>query len=243
MWWPSRFSGWSDGLPLMLDDICRRVKSAAKADVSRFARGRAGPALEPISSSLEETTDRLIAVGASTGGVEALSSHPAGLSRRCARHRHRPAHADGIHGLFRREARPRLSNACERSRDWRPSVAGADSVRARRVAPHDDRALGRPIPSRSERRLRSQLFPPKRGCLVQFRCGGRRPQRGGGVADGHGQGRRGWASGDPKGGRSNLRPGRGQLGRLWHACRGPTPWRCGSHGAAWRKFPRCWCGR
>ncbi len=64
--------GLVDGLPLLLDDICRRVKAAAKADVSRFARGRAGPAIEPISSSLEETTDRLIAIGASTGGVEAL---------------------------------------------------------------------------------------------------------------------------------------------------------------------------
>ena len=65
--------GLVDGLPLMLEDICRRVKAAANADVSRFARRGAASPLEPVSSSLEETTDRLIAIGASTGGVEALA--------------------------------------------------------------------------------------------------------------------------------------------------------------------------
>jgi len=65
--------GLVDGLPLMLDDICRRVKAAANADVSRFARRGATSTIEPVSSSLEETTDRVIAIGASTGGVEALA--------------------------------------------------------------------------------------------------------------------------------------------------------------------------
>ena len=64
--------GLVDGLPLMLDDICRRVKAAADADVSRFARRGLASSLEPVPSSLEETTDRVIAIGASTGGVEAL---------------------------------------------------------------------------------------------------------------------------------------------------------------------------
>ena len=48
--------GLVDGLPLMLDDICRRVKAAANADVSRFARRGAASTIEPIPSSLEETT-------------------------------------------------------------------------------------------------------------------------------------------------------------------------------------------
>lgn len=65
--------GLVDGLPVMLDDICQRVKAAADADVSRFAGRHMTSFVEPVASSLEETTDRVIAIGASTGGVEALT--------------------------------------------------------------------------------------------------------------------------------------------------------------------------
>jgi two-component system chemotaxis response regulator CheB len=64
--------GLADGLPVMLDDICRRVKAAAAINVSRFSGGPARPAVE-TATSLGETTDRLIAIGASTGGVQALA--------------------------------------------------------------------------------------------------------------------------------------------------------------------------
>jgi two-component system chemotaxis response regulator CheB len=60
-----------DELPAMLTDICRRVKAAAMVDVSRYARHSAAPPLEAVTA-LEETTDRIIALGASTGGVQAL---------------------------------------------------------------------------------------------------------------------------------------------------------------------------
>jgi len=65
--------GVADGMPLMLTDICERVKAAAAVDVSRYLRhhddvGR----VESAPTSLAETTDRIIAIGASTGGVEAL---------------------------------------------------------------------------------------------------------------------------------------------------------------------------
>lgn len=61
-----------DGLPVLLDDICRRVKAAAAIDVSHFARaGGISPVVE-AAASLGETTDRVIAIGASTGGVQAL---------------------------------------------------------------------------------------------------------------------------------------------------------------------------
>ena len=43
--------GLVDGLPLMLEDICRRVKAAANVDVSRFARRGAASPIEPVSSS------------------------------------------------------------------------------------------------------------------------------------------------------------------------------------------------
>lgn len=63
--------GLVDGLPLLLEDICRRIKAAAKVDVSRFAR-RAQHPVDQVAA-LDETTDRIIAIGASTGGVQALS--------------------------------------------------------------------------------------------------------------------------------------------------------------------------
>ncbi len=63
--------GLVEGLPLLLDDICRRVKNAAEANVDHFATLGGGRPVEAVGK-LEETTDRIIAIGASTGGVEAL---------------------------------------------------------------------------------------------------------------------------------------------------------------------------
>lgn len=65
--------GVADGLPILIEDVCRRVKAAARVDVRRFAQnGAARRAVDPVAT-LGETTDRVIAIGASTGGVEALS--------------------------------------------------------------------------------------------------------------------------------------------------------------------------
>jgi two-component system, chemotaxis family, protein-glutamate methylesterase/glutaminase len=66
--------GISDGLPVMLDDICARVKAAASVNVAHFARQENRLAVEPVQApALRETTDRVIAIGASTGGVPALA--------------------------------------------------------------------------------------------------------------------------------------------------------------------------
>jgi two-component system chemotaxis response regulator CheB len=62
-----------DNLPVMVDDICERVKAAASVNVSHFVRKRASYAIEPVQAPLGETTDRVIAIGASTGGVPALT--------------------------------------------------------------------------------------------------------------------------------------------------------------------------
>ncbi|MEK8122874.1 chemotaxis response regulator protein-glutamate methylesterase [Methylocystis sp. IM4] len=64
--------GLVDQLPNMLSDICRRVKDAARVDVSRFGRIRLRP-LEKVAPVVEAACPKLIAIGASTGGVEALS--------------------------------------------------------------------------------------------------------------------------------------------------------------------------
>ena len=65
--------GLTDGLPVMLDDICARVKEAATVNVAHFARKEVNFTVESVQASLGETTDRVIAIGASTGGVPALA--------------------------------------------------------------------------------------------------------------------------------------------------------------------------
>jgi two-component system chemotaxis response regulator CheB len=66
-----------DQFPAMMDDIRERVKAAARVDVSRYARSQP-KARKPtvpaeVSQVLYETTDRVIAIGASAGGVAALA--------------------------------------------------------------------------------------------------------------------------------------------------------------------------
>ncbi|MCP4543558.1 MAG: chemotaxis response regulator protein-glutamate methylesterase [Chloroflexi bacterium] len=66
-----------DEFPTMMDDVRERVKAAARVDVSRYARSRPKMRrpISPIapSEAMEETTDRVIAMGASAGGVAALT--------------------------------------------------------------------------------------------------------------------------------------------------------------------------
>ena len=67
---PKPQTGVVDTLPKLLDDINRRVKAAAEVNVDHFKRtGRRD--IEAVTA-LGETTDKVIAIGASTGGVEAL---------------------------------------------------------------------------------------------------------------------------------------------------------------------------
>lgn len=70
-----------DGLPVMMSDLCERVRAASRVDVSRYRRGkdRERKPIAPAKAdgiqhhALSETTDRVIAIGASAGGVAALS--------------------------------------------------------------------------------------------------------------------------------------------------------------------------
>lgn len=66
--------GLTDGLPIMLDDIRQRVKAAARVRVAHFARKDRPNPVESAPAVLGDTTDRVIAIGASTGGVPALGA-------------------------------------------------------------------------------------------------------------------------------------------------------------------------
>jgi two-component system chemotaxis response regulator CheB len=66
-----------DQFPTMMEDIRERVKAAARVDVSRYARyqPKVRKPVAPVETSraLHETTDQVIAIGASAGGVAALT--------------------------------------------------------------------------------------------------------------------------------------------------------------------------
>lgn len=81
--------GVADGLPLLINDICERVVTASETDVSHYRQpGKNSRGLkddfhpqntfisptitENNNDALHETTDRVIAIGASAGGVATL---------------------------------------------------------------------------------------------------------------------------------------------------------------------------
>lgn len=68
-------TGVVDQFPVMMADICCRIKNAAAADVSRYAGHIVSAPVAPvqIAHSVLETTDQVIAIGASAGGVKALT--------------------------------------------------------------------------------------------------------------------------------------------------------------------------
>jgi len=56
----------------MIEDLRRKVKIAAKTDVSTWRRAERTKIRPPVSRVLEGTTDKVVVVGASTGGTVAL---------------------------------------------------------------------------------------------------------------------------------------------------------------------------
>lgn len=64
-----------NGLSAMMEDLCQKVKMCAAVDVSNWKKNLVNKKSLPkvvINSALSTTTDKVIAVGASTGGTEAL---------------------------------------------------------------------------------------------------------------------------------------------------------------------------
>ena len=68
---------WARGLNAMLVELRTKIKIASTANVSHWKRQRQGggaapPPVRSRSASLAESTDKIIAIGASTGGTEAI---------------------------------------------------------------------------------------------------------------------------------------------------------------------------
>ncbi|ETR69603.1 MAG: Chemotaxis response regulator protein-glutamate methylesterase [Candidatus Magnetoglobus multicellularis str. Araruama] len=70
---PKPHAGLVDGLPLMITDLIRKIKIAATVNVSRIRPKATVPISADSIQPLDESTDRVIAIGASTGGTEALA--------------------------------------------------------------------------------------------------------------------------------------------------------------------------
>jgi len=69
---PKPHLGLVDELPKLLAEINQRVKAAARVNVDHFKRNSVRREIEPVAN-IGETTDKVIAIGTSTGGVEALA--------------------------------------------------------------------------------------------------------------------------------------------------------------------------
>ena len=66
--------GLTDKLPEMMADICKRVKAAARVNVKYLNKTPAATLKSTMSAaSLDQSTDKVIAIGSSTGGVEGLA--------------------------------------------------------------------------------------------------------------------------------------------------------------------------
>jgi len=66
-------AGISKGLTEMLGDLRQKIKIAATADVSHWLSKKKTPdTVKPVETVLSGGTDKVIAIGASTGGIEAI---------------------------------------------------------------------------------------------------------------------------------------------------------------------------
>jgi two-component system chemotaxis response regulator CheB len=63
----------SNNLPLISFELIKCIKQCAKIDFSRFAINKKNTVVQVKHKPFDESTDKIIAFGASTGGVEALA--------------------------------------------------------------------------------------------------------------------------------------------------------------------------
>ena len=81
-------------------ELCDAVKSAAGARIRKLTPSHtvepkltADAILSPATHAMAETTEKVVVIGASTGGTEALKAVLESIARRYAGHRHCATHA------------------------------------------------------------------------------------------------------------------------------------------------------
>ncbi len=139
--------GVADGMRQLTDDITDKIRTAARAQIRRVVAPPAGevaqPALPP-SAVGRLSTEKLIFIGASTGGTEAIKDVLIGLPADCAGGADHAAHAARLHHQLRQAPGPAVPHPRGRGRRRRACAAWACLPGAGRLA-SGDRALGRQL--------------------------------------------------------------------------------------------------
>jgi two-component system chemotaxis response regulator CheB len=163
-------------------------------EAARRRRRRPARPAGPTRGAMAETTDRIVAIGSSTGGVQAIEALLRGLPRTAPGHRDRAAHARALHRAFAERLDACARWRCARPRR-RPRAARPCADRAGR-APHAAAAQRRAV--RGERcataRWSTATSPRSTCCSSRWRtapaqCGGHHAHR-------HGRRRRARPAGD-----------------------------------------------
>ena len=203
--------------------LCQAVKAAAAAQLrvlrpSHVVQPKltADAILSPATHAMAETTEKVVVIGASTGGTEALKTLLEAL----------PPNAPGIvivqhmPELFTRAFANRLDGPVRHHREgggderYRSAWAGSDRAGQPSLVAQAER---RSVLRRNQRRTVS-VPPPSFGrCFVSIRGSLRRTERGGSDSDGNGGRRRQRHAGNETSGGRDDRPGRGHLRGLRHA--------------------------
>ena len=200
------------------DELIAKIKTAARANVraldSRRMRdtahreresARARRARWPQPRKMR-TTDRIIAIGASTGGTEAIKEVLCHLPPDCAGRARHAAHPDGVQHLVR-AAHERCEPAHSLRSAGRPAGARGPCVHRARGPSSEPGARRRAL--RLPARRRSAREPPQafRGRAVPLRGQERGPERHRRPAHRHGQGWRPGPEGNARGRQPHDGPG------------------------------------
>ena len=201
----------SRGLQEYSDEIADKIRAAAKARPRKapamtVQKSLTADAILPSLSNHIASTEKLIIVGASTGGTEAIKEFLIKLPPDCPGiviTQHMP---EAFTKSFAQRLDTPVQDFGERSRKWRPHPARPCLYRAG-TFPLAGKAQRRQLRLRAIRRTARQSPPPLGGRPVPFRrepCGQKCDRR---DSYRHGQGWRQGDVGDEAGRRLQLRPG------------------------------------
>lgn len=221
--------GIAEGMQAYAEEIRAKLKTVARARLRRRAADAPAP---PESAAPLLSTEKIIALGASTGGTEALKEVLLGL----------PAHSPGV--VITQHMPPGFTRSFAERLDRLTRLSVSEARDGDRilpghalVAPGDHhmevQRSGANYVVRLNRQAQVNGHRPAVDVMFESlaRCAGRRPCpcR---PAHRHGQGRRARAPGDPPGRRLHPGPGRGYLRGLRHAPRSGGTGRRGRRAAA-----------
>ena len=209
----------------MAQDLIASIKVAATVDIKRRAAFLAAlPQPPPRMTALTRTTHKIIAVGASTGGTQALEV----IFRALPHNTPGMVVAQHMPANFTNAFAKRLNELSEMTVQ---EACGGETLSSGLafIAPGDKHLLLRRSGARYYLEVkdgpRVSGHRPQRRCALPLGGAKRREQRGGYHPDRHGRRRLKRSPGDAPSRRPHHRPGRSQLRRFRHAARRHRAWR------------------